>query len=184
MVAIEFYSLKMAEIAITGTAVSVASLGTQVCQGLLSYYHTYAKFDDDVAKTSKSVENLARRLERIAAFLKDQKGTTPSLQQICQCVEQCQEHIAALQMQLAKFNKNLDPSQIASKLKSQLRRLYFPFREGTLACLRDAVSDALACLGPALDLLELERLEDLSVTIHGTEEAVLTVLSGEVRPIG
>ena len=162
-----------------GTAVSIASLGIQVCQGLVSYYDSYKNFDDNVAKTIKSVTHLAQSLQHILVFLQRQKSASASVQQTCESVKHCQSHITSLQIHLAKFDDDADDSHIRGKLKTQLRRLYFPFKEGTIGSLRDIVSDALGALGPALDLLELEKIEELSATATRTEEIARTVQQGK-----
>ena len=48
---------------VAASAVSVVSLGIQVCQGLLSYYSDYKSYNDDVSSLYKKVEDLRLTLE-------------------------------------------------------------------------------------------------------------------------
>lgn len=48
----------MAELGIAGSAVGVASLGLQVCQGLLKYYNNWKDYNEDMAIAYRSIETL------------------------------------------------------------------------------------------------------------------------------
>jgi len=48
----------MAELGVAGSAVGTASLGIQVCQGLLQYYNDWKSYDDDIAAICGSVNDL------------------------------------------------------------------------------------------------------------------------------
>lgn len=47
---------------VAGTAVGVASLDIQVCQGLLDYYQAYKSYDQDIQGARKWIVNLQRTL--------------------------------------------------------------------------------------------------------------------------
>jgi hypothetical protein len=45
-----------------GTAVGIASLGIQVCQGLLSYYSDWKDYNSDVSSTYDAITDLGKTL--------------------------------------------------------------------------------------------------------------------------
>jgi hypothetical protein len=45
-----------------GTAVGIASLGIQVCQGLLSYYDTWKSYDPDISSIYDAITDLSKTL--------------------------------------------------------------------------------------------------------------------------
>jgi hypothetical protein len=47
---------------VAGTAVGIASLGIQVCQGLLSYYDSWKSYDSDISSTYNTISDLSKTL--------------------------------------------------------------------------------------------------------------------------
>ncbi|KAL8788612.1 MAG: hypothetical protein Q9195_007207 [Heterodermia aff. obscurata] len=62
---------------VAASAVSVVSLGIQVCQGLLSYYDDFKSFDDTINSLCQKIENLRATFE-ICEELLNTSGTTVS----------------------------------------------------------------------------------------------------------
>ena len=54
-------------VALAGSAVGITSLGIQVCQGLLSYYHDWKNYDEDMKTTTDAISDLEQKF----ALLKD-----------------------------------------------------------------------------------------------------------------
>ena len=147
---------------VAGSAVGVISLGIQVCQGLLAYYDSWKGCHQDVENTSKSIASLTETLELVSRVVKNKKGQgEPIEQQIYSIVVRCLTGIEALSKQFERFEKYPDSADIRSKIKSHMRRLYYPFKESTLAKLRDSVQDVRDDLVPALAILQVEQLSGL-----------------------
>jgi hypothetical protein len=47
---------------VAGTAVGIASVSIQVCQGLLSYYDAWKSYDSDVSSTYNGIADLSKTL--------------------------------------------------------------------------------------------------------------------------
>ena len=145
-----------------GSAVGVISLGIEVCQGLLKYYNSWKECHQDIENTSKSIASLTETLELVSRVVKTKTGQgDPIEQQITSIVVRCLTGIEALSEELKRFEKYPDSADIRSKIKSQWRRLYYPFKESTLAKLRDSVQDIRDDLIPALAVLQVEKLSGL-----------------------
>lgn len=154
---------------VAGSAVGVISLGIQVCQGLLTYYDSWKGCHQDIESTSRSIANLTAILKRIARVIGDQaKEGDVVEQQINNIVTQCLGSIKGLSEELTKFEKYPDSADIRAKIKSHMRRLYYPFKESNLAKLRDSVQDIRDDLVPALEILQVEKLS-------GIEEETKTI---------
>ena len=149
-------------VGVAGSAVGIISLGIQVCHGLLAYYESWKGCHQDIENTSKSITSLTETLELVSRVVKTKTGQgEPAEQQISSIVVRCLTGIKALSEELERFEKYPESADIRSKIKSHLRRLYYPFKESTLAKLRDSVQDIRDDLVPALAVLQVERLGDL-----------------------
>ena len=147
---------------VVGSAVGVISLGIQVCQGLLAYYDSWKGCHQDIENTSKSIASLTETLELVSRGVKNKKGQCePVEQQIYSIVVRCLMGIEGLSKELKRFEKYPESADMRSKIKSHMRRLYYPFKESTLAKLRDSVQDVRDDLVPALAILQVEQLSGL-----------------------
>ena len=54
---------------VAGSAVGIASLGIQICQGLLSYYDDWKGYHSDISSTYESIDDLSRTLILLKASL-------------------------------------------------------------------------------------------------------------------
>ena len=160
---------------VAGSAVGVISLGIQVCQGLLTYYESWKGCHQDIANTSKSIASLTETLELVSRVIRNRKGQgEPVEQQISSIVVRCLTGIEALSKELEGFKQYPESADIRSKIKSHMRRLYYPFKESTLAKLRDSVQDVRDDLVPALAILQVEQLTGLE---EGTKNVTISLAS-------
>ena len=158
---------------VAGSAVGVISLGIQVCEGLLTYYESWKGCHQDIENTSKSIASLTETLELVSRVVRNRKGQgEPVEQQISSIVVRCLTGIEALSKELEGFEKYPESADIRSKIKSHMRRLYYPFKESTLAKLRDSVHDVRDDLVPALAVLQVEKLSGLE---EGTKNVTISL---------
>ena len=54
---------------VDSSAVGIASLGIQICQGLLSYYDAWRSYDSDVSNAYDAIDDLSRTLALLKASL-------------------------------------------------------------------------------------------------------------------
>lgn len=57
---------------VAGTAVGVASLGIQVCQGLRSYYDDWKTYDADISSTYSTITDLSKTLMILKSTLQQE----------------------------------------------------------------------------------------------------------------
>lgn len=160
---------------VAGSAVGVVSLGIHVCQGLLAYYDSWKGCHQDIENTSKSIASLTETLELVSRVVKNKKGQgEPVEQQIYSIVVRCLTGIEGLSKELERFEKYPESADLRSRIKSNMRRLYYPFKESTLAKLRDSVQDVRDDLVPTLAVLQLEQLSRLE---EETSEVTVSLTS-------
>jgi hypothetical protein len=138
-----------------GSAVGIASLGIQICQGLVSYYHDWRSYHEDISAACDKVSGL----ERTFALLKE------ALDQACLNAEQtaqvrdsllsCKDSIRGLEKRCAKLQASGQPSSARERAAAVTKRTLYPFKASTLAKVSEAVNDVLDQLALAVQTLHL-----------------------------
>ena len=150
-----------------GTAVGVISLGVQVCSGLVSYYAAYKSCYQDVDKTIKRIQVLLNSLQSLEAAVhrlpRSRSGESDESLNVIICVSRCRSSIETLRIELDDIQK-IQLGEVKGswqKFQAKSKRLLYPFKESTLAKLREAVFEAQDDLGPSLDALNLHIMGDI-----------------------
>lgn len=144
----------MAEVA--GTAVSVISLGLQVCQGLCSYYQAYKGQDEKVADILQDVSILSNTLEAIQRCLSKLNPTQlDTIAQVEDSVIMCAAAIKILEQLLAECRRTAVPADFKERMQVLTRKVAFPFRQSTVKDLRDTVKGLQTNVVLALQTLQL-----------------------------
>lgn len=101
-------------------------------------------------------------MKRVAEVLKNKRKQDEYIeQQIDSIVIRCLASIKALSAGLERFQDYTESADIRAKIKSHMRRRYYPFKQSTLAKLRVSLQDVRDDLVPALGILRLEKLNGL-----------------------
>ena len=142
-------------VSIAGTAVGVVSLGITVCQGLVSYYASWKDYEVDIKHTHGYLEDVSNKLQAAHTVL--QTGSFPAevKQQVESAISICVNHIDTLNTKLAKVRSTKLPVGIRDKVKSNLLRAQYPFKEKTLRKLQDSTTALQTNLVVALNLLSV-----------------------------
>ena len=151
-----------------GSAVGIASLGIQVCQGLLSYYDGWRGYDADVSSAYDTVDDLSRTLALLRALLDCNDLDEEKKERVKRCLYSSEERLAKLSRKSQKLRKYGQPEGVRQKAWTELQRAWYPFRASTLARLREIVADVLERLKLAIDILQL----DVSTTSQRTLKSV------------
>ena len=151
-----------------GSAVGIASLGIQICQGLLSYYDGWRGYDADVSSAYDTVDDLSRTLALLRALLGCNELDEEKKDRVKRCLHSCEERLAKLSRKSQKLRKYGQPEGFRQKAWAELQRAWYPFRASTLARLREIVADVLERLKLAIDVLQL----DVSTTSQRTLKSV------------
>ena len=167
----------MAELAVAGSAIGIISASIQVRQGLVSYYDSWKGCHQDIANTAETIATFSGILKTVLAVLERQgDGRAIFDKQIDDVMSQCKKHTDTMSMELAKFERYPQSAELRYRIQSQLRRLYYPFKEGTLAGLRDTMHDARSNLLSALATLQLDKSVDIEIDAKGTKASLASHL--------
>ena len=120
-------------------------------------------------------------LETVLAVIERQEDkNSPLNKQIDDIVSQCNKNIDALSIELKKFEPYPQTAELRTKIKSRLRKFYYPFREGTLTGLRDTVQEARSNLMPAMQALQLDK----SLNIKADTQDNKALLASQLDKLG
>lgn len=143
--------------------ISIVSLGLDVSNGIIRYYVAWKMYDEDVAATDTALTQLHAKLQLLKNVLESKtiQGYAAA-NEIHQCISHCQGGILKLKKLLDKIRakgptlQDMDKkTDFLTKLGDQGRRLLYPFRQGTLGKLRDAVGELMNDVTPALHILQM-----------------------------
>ena len=137
--------LKMAAFGEFATAVGVVAAGIQICQTLAQYYGDSKDFHEDVKGTCNDIDRLGRILSAIEEAITKGKDTLDSSdhKQVLEYLISCQGAIEKLNKKVKKISPCVAPKSLKDGVRSHLNRSFYPFRESTLATLREIVSDLI-----------------------------------------
>lgn len=132
------------------------SLGVTVCQSLLDYYESWKHAEENVAKTYSSIEELFKTLKLLSNAV-EHKGINSEI------VSQIRNSISSAEASIYNLRKKLDKVRLVAvqdswrdKAKAQFRRTLYPFKESTLAKLRELSGETRNNLSLALHLLQID----------------------------
>ena len=143
-------------------AIGIISLGITVCQGFINYYSTWKDQDGDIKHTIGSINTLSSILAPLRKALDHQQLDHTGKAQIEQSIESCETAIHSLEKKLNKI-RGYQPQSFSStstlRVRENVRNFYnrakYPFKESTLAKLREIVSNARDNLQLAVVVLQL-----------------------------
>ncbi|KAI6805580.1 hypothetical protein KC332_g6212 [Hortaea werneckii] len=140
---------------VAGSAVGIASLGVQVCQGLLSYYNDCKDYESDISGTRASIADLHDTLvlleENLNAGSIDEKRRA----RVFSCLQSCNSGLQDLRTKLDELKKYSKPEGLRQKARAEFQKALYPFRKDTLGKLRGNVADVRERLKLALQVLQL-----------------------------
>jgi hypothetical protein len=154
---------------VAGSAVGIASLGIQVCQGLLSYYDAWKSYDSDISSTYDAVTDVRDTLKTLETILQ-QEQDTDRVRKVGTCVNNCKDALLELDKKRESLQKYSKPEGLRQRMCAGLQRSWYPFRKDTLDALKASVTDVQERLKLALQVLQL----DIGT---GSQKLVLRLLS-------
>lgn len=133
-------------------ALGIVSLGLQVCGGLLKYYESWKDCGKDVAATHESLSGLEKTFNLLKTTIKDQVLSQDIIGHVEQSIVSCEDGIKSLKKRLDKVWASKIPAGLPAKV---YRRALYPFKESTLAKMREAVQDLRGNLALSLSALQM-----------------------------
>jgi hypothetical protein len=140
---------------VAGTAVGIASLGIQVCQGLLDYYDSWKSYDSDISSTYNAITDLSKTLILLKTTLQ-QRVDEERVGRVRTCVKDCEDALLELEKRRYSLQKYGQPEGLRHKMRAGLQKTWYPFRKETLKALKASVTDVQERLKLALQVLQLD----------------------------
>lgn len=139
---------------VAASAVSIVSLGIQVCQGLLTYYDDYKSYDDTVGSLCRKVESLRSTLEICEEALQKPGLTTSKASvNVTKSIDACKDSLCSLQTTLESCKKVPKPQGLKASIHNYGQQTLYPFKkpyilrlQSTVTNLQDNVHTALLTL--------------------------------------
>ena len=140
---------------VAGSAVGIASLGIEICQGLLSYYDGWKGYETDISGARDSITDLQHTLIILKESV-EKGGLDPDrTDRVKSCLESCTGGLVELSKKLDELRKHDKPEGLRQKTRSEMQRIWYPFRKETITKLRGNVADVRERLKLALQVLQL-----------------------------
>ncbi|KAG9201031.1 hypothetical protein G6514_006411 [Epicoccum nigrum] len=158
-----------------GTAVGVASLGIQVCQGLLKYYNDWKSHGDDIREVYTAIFDLNKTFQLLNNKVPD-LFRTPFVVRANECLRACQDNVQLLEARLQKLHMKT-PNGIKQKIQAGGLRAFYPFRKSTLDKLKVIVQSLMHQLGLAVQLIILDSSDSTRSTALLIKEEVDSISS-------
>jgi hypothetical protein len=165
---------------VAGSAVGIASLGIQVCQGLLSYYHDWRSYHDDIISACDKVGSLERTLTLLRESLNQPSLDAKRKARVQASLLSCDSTIQALGKRCTKLQASAQPSGLREKAAAVTKRALYPFKASTLAKVSETVNDLLDQLSLAVQALHL----DLGISSHSQLVDVANQVGGVMAQLG
>ncbi|KAL9064639.1 MAG: hypothetical protein Q9157_007759 [Trypethelium eluteriae] len=174
-----------------GTAVGVASLGIQCCQGVIGYYRSYREQDEVVAVTTACVDDLHGILVALHGMINPPgpQLNTNVLALVIKSIASCEGLANDLKAELDKFGPNEPQATPKKKAHKHVMRALYPFKKSTLIKLREIVQDFRGNLSLAIETVGLDTQSRILDTLDGLTlnfEAIRTdrnSLGGDIQNI-
>lgn len=143
-------------LSVSGSLIGVITLGTQVCQAIITYYNTWRRQDEEVNALLKRTTGLQSLLDSIRPLLSYfELGHEVSTQQVRQCLGVCKSSLEMIKSKLEKCYRTQTPNEPIEKIRMFLHRSLYPLRRDTLFALNDGVTECQRSLQVALNILHL-----------------------------
>ena len=134
--------------------------GLSVAQGLVQYYDSWQNSSEDVASTVRSLEELTKILRVVRTTISGQRTVPQTKSTVLESIDSCERGIRALEKKLQKIKASPTPDGsvqdgLRDKVRAQARRVLYPFKESTLAKLRELISELRDNLTLALNIMQM-----------------------------
>ena len=188
----------MEPLGLSSGAAGLISLGISVCQGLLDYYHSWKDAENQVAHMYASIEALTKTFRLLESAIEPGLFSRDGVQRVEESLRSARTGLQSLRKKLDKIRLVPLPSESGWKARGmvQIRRTLFPFKESTLAKLKELGIELVQNLTLALEVLHIEgstaSLQKLDLIVHDLAKVSVNVdilqeqsifISGNVQSI-
>lgn len=140
-----------------GTALSIASFGTQICKGLLWYYDAWKGYDSDISGAYEAITDLRKTLTLLTGSLQRADVDKGRAERVQTCLQSCVDALRKLEEELHILQVERNTRKgTREKVRSALQRSRYPFKKESLLKLKDNVTEVQERLKFALQVLQLD----------------------------
>lgn len=141
---------------VAASAISVVSLGIQVCQGLLSYYGDYKSYDDTVGSLCRKIEGLRSTLEICEEALQKPGLTTSRASvNVTKSIGICKDGLDSLQTSLDSCKKVPKPQGLKASIHNHRQQALYPLKQSNVLRLQGTVTELQHNVHTALLALQM-----------------------------
>lgn len=140
-------------LSISASAAGLVSLAITVCQSLAAYYASWKSHQQDIDKLCQYLEIVSNNMRHLQVCINSHKFSAALKEQVESCIEACAGDISTLEAELPVIKGTELPESLQDKAKWFLSRMRYPFKEGTLKKLKDAVFCVQASVEFAIGVL-------------------------------
>ncbi|KAF4438243.1 hypothetical protein FACUT_5108 [Fusarium acutatum] len=163
-------------LSVAGSAVGIISLGIQVCQGLISYLQSFNGQDQDIQDSLKDIQTVISILYSLKGILPKVDKSSSETPAIRRCLAESEEKLREFQQFSLKLRGTQSPEHDGlGKMDHARCALLYPFREGKLKSLCQALKGLLQNLSLCLDITTL----DIAVGIHTNVDDLGNAMKGQ-----
>lgn len=157
-----------------GTAIGIVSLGIQVCEGLLKYYHGVKGYENDIQETYKETKSLSKTFALLKTSLQAVASQTLATR-AQECLVECQDGIQQLDAKLSRLHKEA-PAGLRQKAQAGALRMIYPLQKKPLEELKTIAQNMTRHLNLAIQVITLDSGQSIE---RPTDEIKTTVESTE-----
>ena len=147
----------MDPLSIASATAGILSFGLTVCHGLLEYYSAWKSIDGDVKRMYDTMELLTKTFHTLKQALESSLLGKDAVRRVEESIASCEDGVLALKKKLSKIETktSMQRSGWKNTTWAQLQRTLYPFRESTLAKLREVCHELRENLALAVDALHM-----------------------------
>lgn len=156
----------------------LVTLGITVCQGLLDYYDSWKHAETQVAHMYASIEALSKTLKLLESTVQHESFDRDIKVRVEECIKSAEMGFQSLRRKLDKVQLVSSQESWKTKATFQIRRTMFPFKESTLARLKELGNELRDDLSLALSLLQIDASTDALRRLDLLGQSITEVSTG------
>lgn len=141
-------------LSVAGTAVGIASLGIQVCQGLIQYLRAVRGRKEDIRDGICEIEQVVSSLYSLNSLLL-RIGPQADTTTLRRCLNNCYAKLESLQKVLGNLGDIHHSSNVTKRAANAVRSVTYPFQQEKITGIRQSLRSVLSDLNLIISIISL-----------------------------
>jgi len=141
-------------LSVAGTAVGIASLGIQVCQGLIQYLRAVRGRKEDIRDGICEIEQVVSLLYSLNSLL-SRIGPQAETAPLRSCLNSCYAKLESLQKVLGSLDDIHHSSNVTKRAANAMRSVTYPFQQEKITGIRQSLQSVLNDLNLIISIISL-----------------------------